>query len=238
MNRTPLPHLCGALVALLLLAPASAAAGAEPDLPLREGFVSKGEPRRGVVLSLHGCAVFPVIDWNNFFIRNGFKIFAPDSFAETRPGAACAYPYPQRLEILAIRRRQTAKSLAQLKQRFPDKPIYVWGHGEGATVALSLDLSVDGVVITGHHCALEDDRPIEVHAAVPLLVVQGDRVPDIDQTFHLVPFRTPREICESTLTSPQWRYVIVAGEGQPPRLNRAEARAALERFLNIPAPSK
>ncbi len=233
MDATRMLRLGLAMIGFALcLIPGTGARG-EADPPLEQGYTSKAPPERGIVLSLHGCAVFPAVDWNEYFERNGYKLFVPDSFAETRPTAACAYPYADLEQIIELRLRQAVRSLRILKQRYPDEPIILWGHGEGGSVALSLDVPVSSVIITGHHCDLEDDKPVRTSPDIPMLVMQGDQISDIDQTFNISLFSTPEERCEKALTSPLWRYVIISGEGQPPRLIRADAKKALQRFLEL-----
>lgn len=222
-----------AIIGFALCLISESGARGESDPPLEQGYISKAPLERGIVLSLHGCAVFPAVDWNEFFERNGYKLFVPDSFAETRPTAACAYPYADLEQIIELRLRQAVRSLRVLKQRYPNEPVILWGHGEGGRVALSLDVPVSAVIITGHHCDLEDDKPLRTSRDIPMLVMQGDQISDIDQTFNISLFSTPEARCEKALTSPLWSYKIVPGEGQPPRLIRIEARTALQRFLRL-----
>ena len=58
------------------------------------------EPRRGVVLYLHGCdglggtQLFTWAgDWIRYLTTRGFLVVAPNSFADPRPGQSCQLPY-------------------------------------------------------------------------------------------------------------------------------------------------
>lgn len=159
------------------------------DIPLYNGrtlLVSK-TPAQGVVLALHGCdgpgaSGYNKV-WGDYFNALGFDYYAPNSFSEPRPKALCRETDPrlarQRTEITNIRIAQTQRTIALLRAKYPKKPIYIWGHSEGAYIAKRLVTKVSGVIASGDDCDV-GGLPVAAHTSVPVLYMFGENDPVVD----------------------------------------------------------
>ena len=115
-----------------------------PDFPLLTAFKLLPKAKaRGTVLFIHGCNQPRDIggwmhSWASFYQAAGYRFFAPNSFADVREPALCGSPgekgIDQQTRILKLRIAQTRRSLASLREQFPDDPIYVHGQSEGGYV--------------------------------------------------------------------------------------------------------
>jgi hypothetical protein len=156
----------------------------ESDPTLARGaYISDVSPVKGIVLHLHGCDGPSFSGWIEAWFRylenSGLKVIAPNSFNEPRPGQSCntAPPFPDQEEIAAVRLKQTLRVSEIVKRTYPDVPLYVWGHSEGASLAYLLDGQfagiIAGIIATGHVCGHRAKALIRVPSEVPLLSIMG-----------------------------------------------------------------
>lgn len=212
-----------ALLALLLLA-SSARAADEPVPPLLAAettlnsgaFISANAPEKGILLYLHGCdglgRVGWVQAWYRYFEGAGFKVVAPNSFAEPRPAASCktAPPFPNQAEINSLRVKQTLRVTELLQQAYPGQPIYVWGHSEGASLSYLLPARYAGIIATGHVCGHRAMATILVAKDVPLLALMGSDAEDIylGMNIRAGGHGSLSALCARVLErNPAWRWV-------------------------------
>ena len=80
---------------------------------------------------------------------------------------------------MKLRIAQTQRTIAELKRKYPGKPIYVWGHSEGSAVVNLLDADVAGIISSGDECDVAGFR-IAAPASVPVLFMFGDNDPFIE----------------------------------------------------------
>lgn len=178
---------------------------AEPTLA--KGFASPSyvpmRPDRGILLYLHGCDGLNVRGWTqawlDHFEVSGFRVFAPDSFAEKRPAAACGR---QPAELYDVRVMQTLRALDLLRREYPAVPIYMWGHSEGAAIAYRINERIAGILTTGHQCGILNTGRISVHKDVRLLVLMGN--PRHDK--YLPAGIEQSSLCQRTMKYPRWRW--------------------------------
>ena len=192
---------------------------AEAEITLSKGYVSKAKPKKGILLHLHGCGGLSTKDlmgeWFKHFERSGYRVVAPDSFAEDRPPKSCAEPYPFKQQIHALRVDQTNRAVEKLSADFPGTPIYVWGHSEGSSLAMRLKQGFAGVVLTGGACGYGREKSIDLPANVPLVILMGD--PKIDH-FLRDQLRgtgetSMRSLCQRVVYSDRWRWTIFTDMG-------------------------
>ena len=151
---------------------------AQAEITVEQGYQSAGEPEKGIVLHLHDChGLIPTgwIDaWFGHFERSGYKVYAPDSFAQKRRRRACSWPYPALESIYRLREAQTGRALAVIRKDHPGMPVYVWGHGEGAWLASRLKSDLAGVVTTGAICGYGRRGAVSLKEDIPVLALVGD----------------------------------------------------------------
>ena len=201
------------VVALAFSAPPSLSQAAATDHPtLDKGYKSVRAPDKGVLLHLHGCGGLSTrginYSWINHLEKNGFKVYAPDSFAEKRPRKACAAPFPNKKRIYQIRLRQTRAVIKILKRRYPDKPLYIWGHSEGGGLANTIRDRVDGIITTGYQCGFRSTRKTSVRRDVRLLVLIGSTRYDhyIRGSLRHTGLKSMSSLCKRAINSSNWRW--------------------------------
>lgn len=211
------------LLALILLA--RSAGGADEGVPpllaaektLGSGaYISRNAPERGILLHLHGCNGLGSVGfsqaWFRYFEQAGFKVVAPNSFAEARPEPSCktAPPFPNQEEINDLRVKQTLRVTDLLRQAYPGQPIYVWGHSEGASVSYLLPAPYAGIIATGHVCGHRAMAIVKVPKNVPLLALMGSDAEDIYLSMNIRAgsHGSLGALCQRVLgANPTWRWV-------------------------------
>jgi hypothetical protein len=132
----------------------------QPDGPLIKGkIVGNLADAKAILLALHGCdgpgdPNHPwIVGWHDYFVKKGFAVVQPNSLADPQ-SIVCGFDVPpSRLDpSQRLRVAQTLRTLANLKKRFPKKPVYIWGHSAGGLVAQLLDYDVKGIIVTGAGC--------------------------------------------------------------------------------------
>jgi hypothetical protein len=157
-----------------------------PDRPFERGKsrVYLGSNPKGIVLYLHGCDGLGSDKLQtanaDFFSALGYSYFAPDSFGEPRPAAICG-PYPQskrrdRAQITKLRIAQTLRTIRELKLKYPDQPIYLWGHSEGGYIVKMLNIDVAGIIASGDACDVHGIR-MNTRKSVPVMIINGENDP-------------------------------------------------------------
>jgi hypothetical protein len=227
---------------LMMCVRLSGAVAAE-DATLEKGYVSKNADNKGIVLYLHGCDggfnASPAADWHDWLERSGFKVFAPNSFAEERPPVSCSAPYLYKDEIYAIRLRQTVRVLEQIIEGHRGVPIYVWGHSEGGGVANLLSQKVEGILTTGYPCGFKRTPVTQIRKDVRVLVVMGsERFDYYLLEAHLESgFATLADLCRETFRAhPKASWKQFYNLGHAPYPGNLELFAAVNEFLHIKTP--
>jgi dienelactone hydrolase len=159
------------------------------DVPFYNGrtLLVTNQSAQGVLLYLHGCDGPGWKQYNkilgDYFNGLGFDFYAPNSFAEARPKALCGENDPklrrQRAEITNVRIAQTQRTLSLLREKYPNKPIYIWGHSEGSDIAKRLVTKVAGIIASGDDCDVSGS-PIAADTSVPVLYMFGENDPYVD----------------------------------------------------------
>jgi dienelactone hydrolase len=178
LRRNPAKIIPFILVSVL--SAASACYAADPTLD--GGHISSGAPTHGVVLHLHGCDGLVrrrvIGEWLSRLQQMGFKVYAPNSFAERRPPVSCKPPFPNKREIYALRLDQTIRVIKELRTKHPESKLYIWGHSEGAGVANLIAERVDGVITTGYQCGFRSNGFTNIAPNVPLIALMGSEEKD------------------------------------------------------------
>src|SRR5262249_30046498 len=145
------------------------------DATLENGYLSRAHPKSGVLVHLHGCDGLIVNgrlkSWMSYFEKLGYKVIAPNSFADKRPPVSCKPPFPDKSIIYSIRIAQTKRVLEQVRQQYPGSRIYVWGHSEGGGVANLIDEKLDGIITTGYQCGFRSTASSRIRNDVSLLAL-------------------------------------------------------------------
>jgi dienelactone hydrolase len=221
-----------------------------PDKPLNTGRAFRfygGKPVSGILLLLHGCdgtggGIVGKV-WGKYLNSLGFSMFMPNSFADPRPEAICGVtPLAKRkasAEIMQIRLSQTLRSIDRIKSENPGVPLFVWGHSEGAFVAMSLASQVSGVIVSGEECDAYA-LPIATPENVPVMFIYGESDPYFDGVD--LPL-TPRKVekCRNFIGKRKLDVVLVKNAAHYLRPWRPEVAESFSRFLigrKIPPPAQ
>jgi hypothetical protein len=134
------------------------------------------EPRRPVVLYLHGCGGMNDdndMPWARYIAGLGFTVVAPDRFAREDKRQSC---WPTQIpNILDMRREELDYALQQIKAAPWADPanIFIMGFSEGAdTLGETRIAGVRGVVMSSWTCGRVPE--IEVAPGVPVLSILWD----------------------------------------------------------------
>lgn len=192
------------LVAGLFLGLSTSGTHAE-NITLSKGYVSSEPPRFGILLHLHGCdGLFNrgrTAVWIAYLEKVGFKVFAPNSFAEKRPDKSCKPPFSNKHEIFSIRIAQAKRVLKQLREQYPGARIFVWGHSEGGGVANLIDEKLAGVITTGYHCGYRNTTATKIRPDVPILAFMDSDDDYIKTDLKFTKFSSVAALCESVLAN-------------------------------------
>ena len=148
-----------------------------PDKPLNKAIII-GELAKAdaIVLALHGCDepgdVAPdwTQSWYRFFKSRNIAVVQPDSYADPHPDVCPGKGTDQEVDdVLRLRVNQTIRTVDLLQTKFLAKPIYIWGHSQGARVAQIYDFGVDGVILSGDWCGAD-----AIKSNTPVLMVLGE----------------------------------------------------------------
>lgn len=209
------------------------------DFPLLKGRKNtyRGSTLNGVVLHVHGCNgmgwdKFAEV-WGSYFNALGYDFFVPDSFAETRPAEVCGQPPPARARdkevIMKLRVAQTLRNIAELKRKYPGKPIYIWGHSEGSAVVKYLEADVAGIIASGDECDVAGLR-IAAPASIPVLFLFGDNDPYIEG-FSLPLTDKKMQKCRNFVRNKKTKIVIVKNSKHEYWPWRPEIAKAVSQFI-------
>jgi len=191
------------------------------DYPLefgKEWGPSNGK-RKGIMVMVHGCnPVGPLggwmTSWINYYRAAGLQVYLPNSFAEPRDGELCGNPgdksIDQQTRTLKLRIAQTRHSLAELRKKFPNEPIYLHGHSEGGYVVQALNEKVAGIIVTGAPCGFGYSSAYWAAPGTPILVVAGPKDPYVYKA------RNAKELtafCKTIRGEGRLTAVFVAGMG-------------------------
>jgi hypothetical protein len=188
------------------------------DLPLlrgRKSVLPLGKSK-GVILHVHGCdglgGELFTDAWGDFFNSLGYDFYAPNSYAETRPGSACGYdvdfPAMQMSRVHRMRVSQTLRTLEILKRENPGKPIFMWGHSEGGLVVQATAADVSGIAVTGANCGAYS-QDVAAPKSVPFLYVFGDADPFVTLADKPLKAKAVKRACKSLLGSRNFELVIL-----------------------------
>jgi dienelactone hydrolase len=208
-----------------------------------QGLSFGNEPRRGIVLFLHGCDGLggpQLFAWQAVWVRHlverGFLVVAPDSFADPRPPQSCRTPFPNKEEIYQIRDRQAALAIERLRSTYPTSKLLVWGHSEGGGLANLVTATVDGIITTGYQCGYRSTGRTWIRSRVPLLAIMGTADPYVIDALRFTPVSSAEGLCQMVFSSAKWRAVIVPGMPHAASLDWPQVGEALDRFLDETAP--
>ncbi len=225
---------CGVVLAALVTPVA-----AQAEITVERGYQSATAPEKGIVLHLHDCRGLRPTGWVHAWFshleRSGYKVYAPDSFAEKRRKRACSWPNPVRESIYRLRESQTERALAAIRKDHPGMPVYVWGHGEGAWLALRLKSELTGVLTTGAICGYGRKGAVNLTEDTPVLALVGD--PKVDR-FLRRELRYKRkksvaDVCSVPFAADNRNWQSLEGSGRIAAPWDPEVRAAVNTVIPI-----
>jgi dienelactone hydrolase len=188
------------------------------DATLEKGYLSRQHPKAGILVHLHGCDGLVlnhrIKSWMSYFEKLGYKIIAPNSFADERPPASCKRPFPAKDIIYSVRIAQTNRALEQVRQQYPGFRIYVWGHSEGAGVANLIDEKIDGIITTGYQCGFRTTASSRIRSDVPLLALMDDKDGYIAGVLDFISFKSIDALCTAMYAGKEnrtWHNLVGAG---------------------------
>jgi len=209
---------------------------------LDKAYISKVKPSKGILIHLHGCDGLHVKgwikEWIKHFEKSGYKVFAPDSFAEKRPPAQCGANYSRKGEVFRIRSRQFSDALAYIRNKYPNQKVFVWGYSEGGQLLQKLSIGTDeisGALVTGHSCG--SGRPARVYLSgrTPLLVLNGSEANDpfLKLELKYKGAYSIRSLCEKTLGSQKWKWISFDDYGHVLPIWDRKVREAVNSIIPI-----
>jgi hypothetical protein len=209
LRRNPTKIIPFILVSVL--SAASACYAADPTLD--GGYISSRASTHGVVLHLHGCDGLVrsgvIGEWLSRLQQMGFKVYAPNSFAEQRHPVSCKPPFPNKSAIYSLRLDQTLRGIKELRTKHPESKLYIWGHSEGAGVANLITERVDGVITTGYQCGYRSNGFTNIAPNVPLIALMGseEKDPAIREILGLSKKSSMEQLCNEVFKgNSNWRW--------------------------------
>jgi hypothetical protein len=208
----------------------------EPDLPLaRANVFGEIASAKTIVLALHACdgQVDPQDEWYNswldFFVDRQYAVISPSSFADPQE-LVCGDDIPDvDLDpVIRLRVAQTLRTIGNLKKRYPEKPLILWGYGSGGNIAQMIRFDVKGTIITAASCF-----PASEASKQPLLHVAGSGDSSLLPADAELPL-TPEKIkaaCTNYTDKGARRFVIVEQEDSWVAASNPQVVEALEDFL-------
>ena len=196
--------------------------------------------KRGIVLMLHGCNGYFddgwQMAWVNYYRAAGFRVIMPNSFADVRGTDTCGVAQDQaRLDQqtrnLKLRIAQTLRTIAGIRQKYPDQALYIHGHSEGGWIAQALGQKLDGIIITGTVCGFGDSKAYLVAKGVPLLHIAGTR----DYAFReATSAKALKRYCQAVTGAGKVTRVAIPGMDHYAAIWWPEVQAAVGKFLDVP----
>ncbi len=210
------------------------------DAPMRKGCkYPLGKKSKGIVLHVHGCdgtgaKIFSDV-WAAYFNALGYDFYVPNSFAVERPKDVCGYStehLPDQVsDVWRLRVAQTQRTLADLRQANPGKPIFLWGHSEGGLIVQMVEAEAAGIIVSGEECgALQ--APPAAPASVPFLYLWGE----YDQYVNGLGLYKVDEAgvsqCNDRMPNYKFSHAILEGRGHNPFPWNPKINQAIAKFLN------
>ena len=212
------------------------------DAPMRKGRKYLTQKSKGIILHVHGCnglgdRIFTDV-WGAYFNALGYDFYAPDSFAVKRPKEVCGlandYPPEQVSTVWRLRIAQTQRTLADLKNANPGKPVYLFGHSEGGLIVQMIAGEVAGIIVSGEECGVFG-APLAADDKVPLLYLWGE----FDQFVNGMGFRLTKDSpakCERDFASHNPQFAILEGRTHIPWPWNTKVNSAVASFLHAEKP--
>ncbi len=209
----------------------------EPDLPLINAY-KVGDPStsKAILLSLYGCDKPDkeppdwISSWYSYFRARNFAVIQPDSYAD--PHADVCPDKKASLkssdEVYRLRIAQTSRTVKILKAKYPNKPIYIWGHSQGAWIAQLLDQKVAGVILSGDTC-----NNMRLLSQTPVLLVLGEKDQYVTRPTEWGSVSTKKvfEKCPAFKKSSKRKFVIVGGADHYTAIWDQKLIDAISKFL-------
>lgn len=233
-----MPHsrMAGLAVSICYLALLEGCAPATVNKAYEEAVYTRGSGERGIVLYLHGCDGAIQGGWRQYWFYHlrdkGFLVVAPDSFADSRPTKICGGGIGKD-DIYRVRVAQTLHAIKKLRESYPGKKLFVWGHSEGGGVAHRLKAEVDGVITSGYQCGIGSDARTDIPPQVPVLAIQGAKDEYIEESIRYSTFTSLDASCSAVFRSPNRNRMVMEGMGHTPHFQVKELREAVDKFLGV-----
>jgi hypothetical protein len=172
--------------------------------------------------------------WVNYYRSAGFRVIAPNGFAELREPDVCGVANEKNSDNqtrnLKLRVAQTLRTIAGIKKKYPGEPLYLHGHSEGGYVVQALGKKVDGIIVSGAPCGFGYAGVYRAAKGVPLLLIAGTKdyaFPEASSAKALARF------CRGVRGSGPMTFVSVAGMDHLAGIWWGPVQNAVSKFLNI-----
>lgn len=209
-----------------------------PDKPLNNsiivGDLAKAD---AIVLALHGCDVPGIVppdwtqSWYRFFKSRNIAVVQPDSFADPHPEVCPGKGTDAEVdEVLRLRVNQTIRTLGLLEKKFVTKPIYIWGHSQGARVAQIHDFGVDGVILSGDWCGQD---AIKRNTPVLMVIGEEDQYVKFGGETRPITEDVVKENCPNYANNENRSFVVVKKMDHFTAIWHQNVMDAVSKFLNV-----
>jgi len=199
-------------------------------------------PTLGIVLLLRDCRDLDADkgwqrEWLDYLNLNGFVVIAIDSFADVRPppvecsGDPWPNESPAKSVVYPVRARQAEYAVKMIRKKYPEKKVFVWGHGEGGVTAQIMNVKIDGIISTGTPCP---DEWLVGIAQTPLIIIQGTNDGTLQETKKNPLYGSLEGRCKMLMTQPKWEWLTVEGMGHAVELSGKDIKRRIAKFLGIP----
>jgi hypothetical protein len=208
------------------------------DATLEKGYLSRAHPKAGILVHLHGCDGLFVTGrlkgWMSYFEKLGYKVIAPNSFADKRAPGSCKPPFPDKSIIYSIRIAQTNRVLEQVRQQYAGFRIYVWGHSEGGGVANLIDEKIDGIITTGYQCGFRSTASSRIRSDVPLLALMDGKDGYLESAVKFTFFKSVDDLCTAMYAGKENRtWHNLEGAGHVMSISDKRITPIVDKFLAV-----
>jgi hypothetical protein len=209
------------------------------DQPLSSGvrYLVPNGKSRGILLYIHGCDGMDSLDhdaaWGSFYNSLELDFYAPNSFADKRPGKVCGNHEDNGLHLVSkvyrLRIAQTQRTIDKLRKDNPGKPIYLWGHSEGGLIVQAIEAKVDGIIVSGDECGVFG-MPVAAAPNVPFLYVLGANDTYVEGMKYPFTEKSLR-ICQKQMGKRKWKAAVIQNNGHAIWPWREAAANAIAKFV-------
>ena len=167
--------------------------------------------------------------WTDYFVSRNLAVIEPNSFADPHPTLCGRGHDGAKLDsVLRLRSLQAKKTIKSLREKYPNKKIYLWGRLLGATVAQLEHYDVSAIILTGSSC-----QNSSAASKVPVLHVIGanDQYVGFSEQWQPITDQLVRKSCNGYGIFGKRKFVVVDGADSFVTATEPSVKRALDKFF-------